>query len=160
MSLVDDWENGASSESGQVLKGLIDKAASELSEGVEINERGDTVFIPYMGSNFRLVLKAEEDANLMVNGVVEGVTIASQSSSRSMEPFAEVVVESDRKCQEVYRNIFIWMCIDRRYRQVELYWFSVRILLAFQVSWRSIQMLYAICSLCRWGTWINYVARR
>lgn len=95
--LVDDWENGASSESGQVLKGLIDKAASELSEGVEINERGDTVFIPYMGSNFRLVLKAEEDANLMVNGVVEGVTIASQSSSRSMEPFAEVVVESDRK---------------------------------------------------------------
>ena len=95
--LVDDWENGTSSESGQVLKGLIDKAASELSEGVEINERGDTVFIPYMGSNFRLVLKAEEDANLMVNGVVEGVTIASQSSSRSMEPFAEVVVESDRK---------------------------------------------------------------
>lgn len=68
-----------------------------MSEGVEINERGDTVFIPYMGSNFRLVLKAEEDANLMVNGVVEGVTIASQSSSRSMEPFAEVVVESDRK---------------------------------------------------------------
>jgi hypothetical protein len=50
-----------------------------------------------MGSNIRLVLKAEEDANLMVNGVVEGVTIASQSSSRSMEPFAEVVVESDRK---------------------------------------------------------------
>ena len=139
--LVDDWENGASSESGQVLKGLIDKAASDLSEGVEINERGDTVFIPYMGSNFRLVLKAEEDANLMVNGVVEGVTIASQSSSRSMEPFAEVVVE---KCQEVYRNIFIWMCIDRRYRQVELYWYSVRILLAFQVNWRSILMLYAI----------------
>jgi hypothetical protein len=32
--LVDDWENGTSSESGQVLKGLIDKAASELSEGV------------------------------------------------------------------------------------------------------------------------------
>ena len=52
------------SESGQVLKGLIDKAASELSEGVEINEHGDTVFIPYMGSNFRLVLKAEEDATL------------------------------------------------------------------------------------------------
>ena len=95
--LVDDWENGVSSESGQVLKSLIDKAASELSEGVEINERGDTVFIPYEESNFRLVLKAEEEARLMVNGMVEGVTIASQSSSRSMEPFAEVVVESHKK---------------------------------------------------------------
>lgn len=95
--LTDDWENGDSSETEQVLKGWVDKTASEWSEGVTINERGDTVFVPYLGGSLRLVLKAEEGANLVVNGIADGVTVVPQTLVRGMNPVAEVSVESRKK---------------------------------------------------------------
>lgn len=49
--LTDNWESGDSSASGLTLKGLVDKENSQLSEGVTINERGDTVFVPCWESN-------------------------------------------------------------------------------------------------------------
>lgn len=95
--MTDDWENGASSESGQVLKGLIDQAASELSEGVEINERGDSVFVPYLESNLHLALMAEEGTRLVIDGKVEGVNVTSQVTTRSLQQVAQVDVSSFRK---------------------------------------------------------------
>lgn len=95
--LTDNWENGDSSESGLTLKGLVDKENSQLSEGVTVNERGDTVFIPSWNSNFQLTLAAESGAQVSVLGEVEGVTVTPASQSRSLSPVAEFNVSSRQK---------------------------------------------------------------
>lgn len=95
--LTDNWENGDSSESGLTLKGLVDKENSQLSEGVTVNERGDTVFVPSWNSNFQLTLAAESGAQVSVFGEVEGVTVTPASQSRSLSPVAEFNVSSRQK---------------------------------------------------------------
>lgn len=95
--LTDNWENGDSSESGLTLKGLVDKENSQLSEGVTVNERGDTVFVPSWNSNFQLTLAAESGAQVSVLGEVEGVTVTPVSQSRSLSPIAEFNVSSRQK---------------------------------------------------------------
>lgn len=95
--LTDNWENGNSSESGLTLKGLVDKENSQLSEGVTVNERGDTVFVPSWNSNFQLTLAAESGAQVSVLGEVEGVTVTPASQSRSLSPIAEFNVSSRQK---------------------------------------------------------------
>lgn len=95
--LTDNWENGSSSESGLTLKGLVDKENSQLSEGVTVNERGDTVFVPSWNSNFQLTLAAESGAQVSVLGEVEGVTVTPASQSRSLSPVAEFNVSSRQK---------------------------------------------------------------
>lgn len=95
--LTDNWENGNSSESGLTLKGLVDKENSQLSEGVTVNERGDTVFVPSWNSNFQLTLAAESGALVSVLGEVEGVTVTPASQSRSLSPVAEFNVSSRQK---------------------------------------------------------------
>lgn len=95
--LTDNWENGDSSESGLTLKGLVDKENSQLSEGVTVNERGDTVFVPSWNSNFQLTLAAESGAQVSVFGKVEGVTVTPASQSRSLSPVAEFNVSSRQK---------------------------------------------------------------
>lgn len=95
--LTDNWENGDSSESGLTLKGLVDKENSQLSEGVTVNERGDTVFVPFWNSNFQLTLAAESGAQVSVLGEVEGVTVTPASQSRSLSPVAEFNVSSRQK---------------------------------------------------------------
>lgn len=95
--LTDNWESGNSSESGLTLKGLVDKESSQLSEGVTVNERGDTVFVPSWNSNFQLTLAAESGAQVSVLGKVEGVTVTPASQSRSLSPVAEFNVSSRQK---------------------------------------------------------------
>lgn len=95
--LTDNWENGDSSESGLTLKGLVDKENSQLSKGVTVNERGDTVFVPSWNSNFQLTLAAESGAQVSVLGEVEGVTVTPASQSRSLSPVAEFNVSSRQK---------------------------------------------------------------
>lgn len=95
--LTDNWGNGDSSESGLTLKGLVDKENSQLSEGVTVNERGDTVFVPSWNSNFQLTLAAESGAQVSVLGEVEGVTVTPASQSRSLSPVAEFNVSSRQK---------------------------------------------------------------
>ena len=95
--LTDNWENGDSSESGLTLKGLVDKENSQLSEGVTVNERGDTVFVPSWNSNFQLTLAAESGAQVSILGEVEGVTVTPASQSRSLSPVAEFNVSSRQK---------------------------------------------------------------
>ena len=100
--LTDNWENGNSSESGLTLKGLVDKENSQLSEGVTVNERGDTVFVPFWNSNFQLTLAAESGAQVSVLGEVEGVTVTPASQSRSLSPVAEFNVSSRQKMPGSY----------------------------------------------------------
>lgn len=95
--LTDNWENGNSSESGLTLKGLVDKENSQLSEGVTVNEHGDTVFVPSWNSNFQLTLAVESGAQVSVLGEVEGVTVTPASQSRSLSPVAEFNVSSRQK---------------------------------------------------------------
>lgn len=95
--LTDDWSEGSSSDAGQVLKGLVDSTASQLSDGVTVNLRGDTVQVPYWESNFRLALKAEAGAELVINGVADGVKVETQLASRGLQRLAEVNVESRKK---------------------------------------------------------------
>ena len=70
---------------------------SQLSEGVTVNERGDTVFVPSWNSNFQLTLAAESGAQVSVLGEVEGVTVTPASQSRSLSPVAEFNVSSRQK---------------------------------------------------------------
>ena len=95
--LTDDWSEGDSSDSGQILKGLVDTSASQLSSGVTVNLRGDSVQIPYWESSFRLALKAEAGSELVVNGVADGVKVVPQTVSRGLQRIAEVNVESRKK---------------------------------------------------------------
>lgn len=95
--LTDNWESGDSSASGLTLKGLVDKENSQLSEGVTINERGDTVFIPCWESNFQLTLAAETGAEVSIFGEAEGVTVTPATRSRGLSPVAQINVASRQK---------------------------------------------------------------
>lgn len=95
--LTDNWESGNSSESGLTLKGLVDKENSQLSEGVTVNERGDTVFVPSWNSNFQLTLAAESGAEVSIFGEAEGVTVTPATRSRGLSPVAQINVASRQK---------------------------------------------------------------
>lgn len=94
---TDNWESGNSSESGLTLKGLVDKENSQLSEGVTVNERGDTVFVPSWESNFQLTLAAETGAEVSIFGGAEGVTVTPATRSRELSPVAQINVASRQK---------------------------------------------------------------
>lgn len=95
--LTDNWESGDSSASGLTLKGLVDKENSQLSEGVTVNERGDTVFVPCWESNFQLTLAAETGAEVSIFGEAEGVTVTPATRSRGLSPVAQINVASRQK---------------------------------------------------------------
>lgn len=95
--LTDNWESGDSSASGLTLKGLVDKENSQLSEGVTVNERGDTVFVPCWESNFQLTLSAETGAEVSIFGGAEGVTVTPATRSRELSPVAQINVASRQK---------------------------------------------------------------
>lgn len=95
--LTDNWESGDSSASGLTLKRLVDKENSQLSEGVTINERGDTVFVPCWESNFQLTLAAETGAEVSIFGGAEGVTVTPATRSRELSPVAQINVASRQK---------------------------------------------------------------
>ncbi len=94
--LSENWDVGSSSSSENQLKGIIDTAASQLSEGVVINERCDTVFVPYWKSDFQLAVLAEEDAEVVIDGWIDGVNV-SVHNSRSLNQVSKVYVTSRQK---------------------------------------------------------------
>lgn len=109
--MTDDWMNGVSSGSEQILKGVIDKAESQLSDGVTISQHGDTVYVPYWKSDFRLALKAETGADLIINGIADGVTVAFQQVTRAMQHIVDVNVVSRQKMpgslqEYIYLDVF------------------------------------------------------
>lgn len=92
-----EWENGTEAGVEPAQKGLVDRDASRLSEGVTVNAQGDTVFVPYQESTLQLVLKAELGARLSVVGEVDGVTLSSRSLTRTLQQVAEVDISSSLK---------------------------------------------------------------
>ena len=95
--ITDDWANGNSIESESVFKGLVDKEASQLSEGVEISKEGDTVYVPHWKSNFQLTLKGEEHARFVTNGYVDGVELTTQSITRTLQQIVKININSSQK---------------------------------------------------------------
>lgn len=96
-AVASEWENGPSTETDLTLKGVIDRTMSQWSEGVRINEAGDSVYVPYLESNLKLTLKAEKGACFNVNGHVEGVNLTTQNLTRSLQAIAQINIASAKK---------------------------------------------------------------
>lgn len=93
---ADGWENGSTTDTETVGKALVDTAASTLPDGVRVNERADSVFIPCQGSDFRLELNGEAGTTVRVDGQTDGVTIQTVSV-RSLQPVAAVTVTAEQR---------------------------------------------------------------
>ena len=90
---TDEWEEGTQTESDKLLKGKINVAASLLSEGVRVNATGDSVFIPYTGSDMHLAFMGEEGASVVIEGKVNGVDV-HPVSVKNLQQIAMVDVQS------------------------------------------------------------------
>ena len=95
--VADNWEEGDSTESAPDLKGVIDVEASALPESVRINSSCDSVYVPYQGAEFRLVLRAEAESDVAIEGIARGVTTQVETLTKSLQPVAAVSVTSDRR---------------------------------------------------------------
>lgn len=93
---ADGWENGNTTDTETVSKALVNTTASTLPNGVRVNERADSVFIPYQGSDFRLVLNGEAGTTVRIDGQADGVTIQT-ASVRSLQPVAAVTVRAEQR---------------------------------------------------------------
>lgn len=87
-----NWDEGLGTESAPVLRGLVDVEASQLPDGVRFNDACDTVYIPHVASELRLVLRAEPGSEVTVDGRVHGVSISPEPMTRSLESVAAVSV--------------------------------------------------------------------
>ena len=119
------WEEGSQADAIPTLKGLIDVEASTLPEGVRVNAAQDSVYVAYRGGEFRLVLRAEANSEIEVEGLVRGVTTQSTPLTKALQPVAAVSVTSDRRIPDedqayLYLNV----------RQGQVY--SGRIVLVFE----------------------------
>lgn len=92
-----DWETGSSTDAAPSLKGVIDVESSKLSEGVTVSAAGDSVFIPYTGSDMQLAVRAEAGSEVAVDGVVDRVTTGVTPVSKALESVATVSVTSSRR---------------------------------------------------------------
>lgn len=88
-----DWEAGEQVESGRVPRALVDMEASGLAEGVRVNPACDSVFIPYVQTDSRLVLLGEEGTEVVVEGQVDKVTV-QPVSGRGLQPIASVSIST------------------------------------------------------------------
>lgn len=95
--VADNWEEGDSAESTPDLKGVIDVEASTLPESVRINSSCDSVYIPAQGAEFRLVLRAEAESTVDIEGLARGITAQVETLNRTLIPVAAVSVKSDRR---------------------------------------------------------------
>ena len=107
------WGTGASAESSQTLKGLVDMDNSVFSKGIRVNETRDTVFIPYYGSDFILALMSETGATVSIDGMVSGVDVnqISYNGRSSLEKIAELSIRSDlripgRTTERIHLDIY------------------------------------------------------
>ena len=92
--MAGNWEAGSATESSPVLRGMIDAAASELPAGARLNEACDTLYIPHVASELRLVLRAEAGSEVIVDGQVRGVSVMPEPVTRGLEPVAAVSVST------------------------------------------------------------------
>lgn len=92
----DGWEQGSTTGTETVNRALVNREASDLPAGVRVNERGDSVFIPYMGSDFRLALNGESGTTVSMEGQVDKVTVQT-AATRNLEHVADVTVSAGHR---------------------------------------------------------------
>lgn len=94
----DDWDEGVQSDAVENMKGLVDVDASQLTDGVRVNDRRDTVFVSHRENVFRLALLAENGAEVQVEGMAEGVEVSVENmTTRTLQKVANVNVSSEFK---------------------------------------------------------------
>ena len=120
-----DWEEGDRIDAVPDLKGLVDVEASVLTEGVEVNDSRDSVYVSYRGGEFRLALRAEADSEIDIEGIVDGVSVISEPVSRELQPVASVSVSSRRRIPDE-KHSYIYLDVRRN----DVY--SGRIVLVFE----------------------------
>ena len=94
--LEDDWQNGHGVTSGQLIKGLIDVDTSVLSENVRVSDTQDTLFLPYIGADVQLVLKANPGAEVVMRGTIDGVEVL-RNAARSLVTVANFEVHASHR---------------------------------------------------------------
>lgn len=87
-----NWEEGSTTDSSPIVQGAVDASASQLPEGAWISEARDTVYVPHLASELRLVLLAEAGSELVVDGQVPGVSVTPEPVTRGLNPVAAVSV--------------------------------------------------------------------
>ena len=93
-----DWDEGVQSEAQENVKGLVDVNESKLSEGVKVNDRGDSVFVSHMENIFKLALLAEDGAVVKVEGVSNGTDVSVDNiTTRALKKVANVNINSEFK---------------------------------------------------------------
>ena len=88
------WESGSSTESSPVCRALVDVEASTFPQGVTFSAARDTVFIPHTASELRLVLLADADSEVRVDGNVRGVSVVPDAVTRDLQRVAAVSVST------------------------------------------------------------------
>lgn len=96
-----DWENGSENESSVVTLAKVN-VESSLLDGAIVNERGDTVFIPYNDKNISLAINTEEGMTIRTVGNLDlaEVSVVQESAVRNsatLEKLTKVNVTSELK---------------------------------------------------------------
>lgn len=65
-----DWQNGQENESSVVTLARVNVESSNL-DGARVNEKGDTVFIPYNDKNISLAVNTEEGMTIRTEGSLD-----------------------------------------------------------------------------------------
>lgn len=94
--LAGDWGQGVSSESELIRKFWIDGPESVLPEGSRLSSASDTLFIPYQASSIQLAVRAEEGAQIVVNGIANGVTCTPGTQSKVTTDLTHILVSKNK----------------------------------------------------------------
>lgn len=92
----DGWENGSTTDTEKVPQALVDTISSNLPNSVYVNKTCDSVFIPYMGGDFQLVLNGNPGTSVSINGHINKVTVQS-TAVRSLNNVARINVSAEQR---------------------------------------------------------------
>lgn len=109
---TDEWEEGASVEAAPSLKGLVNVEASTLPDGVRVNRTCDSVYVSHRPGNFRLVLHAEADSQVDIEGSVRGVNASIEAQTRALQEVAAVNFSTELRFPGESRS-YIYLDIHR-----------------------------------------------
>ena len=123
----DGWEEGSSTDALPGLKGLVDVEASTLPEGIRVSASQDSVYVAYTENAFRLVLRAEANSEVEIEGMVRGVTAQIEPIKRTLQPVTSVAITNQRRMPDE-KGGYLYLNV----RQNEIH--SARIVVVFEPS--------------------------
>lgn len=78
-----DWENGQDNESSVITLAKVNVGSSQLN-GARVNERGDSVFIPYNDKTLSLAINTEEGMTVRTDGSLDLAEVSvAQNATRN-----------------------------------------------------------------------------